>query len=121
MPHLNIEYSANLKEALNVPDALRRANDAALASGLFEPAQVKSRAVMLEHFRVGTADSGEAMVHVRIHVVAGRTPEIRKALAKGVVAALQASLKPTPGLTVQLTAEVNEMDADIYTKVVISP
>ena len=121
MPHLNIEYSANLADAFDVPTALRRVNDVVLATGLFEPAQVKSRAIALEHFRIGNADEGEAMVHARIHVVTGRSLQVRQALAKSVVATLQSALGPVPGLIVQITAEVNEMDEAIYSKVVIVP
>lgn len=119
MPHLTIEYSANLRGALNILAALRAVNDAALSSGLFEPSQVKSRAVELEHFRVGRADSGEAMIHARIHVVAGRSREALRALSNDVVAALADALQAPADLTIQITAEVTEMTADTYAKVVI--
>ncbi|MDB5800007.1 MAG: hypothetical protein JWL63_946 [Rhodocyclales bacterium] len=121
MPHLNIEYSANLAGAFDVPAALRHLNDAVIAGGLFEPSHIKSRAVMLEHFRVGAEDSGQAMIHVRIHALPGRTPEALRGLSTSVVAALQAVVKPVPGLTVQITAEVAEMDAGCYAKVIVGP
>ncbi|GAB2904357.1 hypothetical protein GCM10027046_37360 [Uliginosibacterium flavum] len=120
MPHLTIEYTENLRDYFDPAAAVQHINTAVLADGEFEPEQVKTRALSLPFYRVGHADSGEAFVHVRIHVVHGRSLEVRQQLGKLALAAVQKALLPAPGLTVQLTAEVNEMQAETYQKIVIS-
>jgi 5-carboxymethyl-2-hydroxymuconate isomerase len=120
LPHLNIEYTANIADAFDAPRVLRHLNNAVIATGLFEPSHIKSRAVMFEQFCIGAADAEAAMIHARIHVLPGRAEEALCILSSTVVTALQAVLKPTP-LTVQITAEVTEMNARRYAKVVVSP
>ena len=54
MPHLHMEYTANLTE-LNADVALLRMNNALVASGQFAAEfDIKSRAVKIDTFRVGT-------------------------------------------------------------------
>lgn len=120
MPHLTIEYTDNLREVFDPSAAVRHVNTAVLANGEFEPEQVKTRAQSLPYYRVGHADGGEAFIHVRIHVVAGRTLDLRQRLGKAALTGVQQALAPAPGLTVQLTAEVNEMQAETYQKIVIA-
>ena len=120
MPHINIEYTANLAEAFDATEALRAANAVIVSSGVVDdPSSVKSRAVLLSHFRVGNFDDSEAFVHARIHLVAGRSVEQRKQLGAAVVDAIGTAVKPTSGLRVQITAELNEMLAETYQKRVI--
>jgi 5-carboxymethyl-2-hydroxymuconate isomerase len=119
MPHINIEYTANVASTFDADAMLRSVNARIIESGLFEPEQVKSRAIALPHFRVGNADAGEAFLHARIHLVEGRSIAQRKQLGAAVVEAIGAALKPAPGLRVQITAELNEMLAETYQKLVV--
>jgi len=55
MPHLHVEYSDNLHD-LAVDRLLLRLNHALVASGQFaDELDIKSRAVALASYRVGTA------------------------------------------------------------------
>jgi 5-carboxymethyl-2-hydroxymuconate isomerase len=122
MPHINIEYTANLLDFFDASAALQRANARIVGSGVFKaPEHVKSRAVMLPHFRAGDFDEGEAFVHARIHVIAGRNLEERKMLGQSVTEAIHSALKPPPGLRIQITAEVNEVVAETCQKILINP
>lgn len=122
MPHLNIEYTANIAAALDVPAALREINIGLLATGIIDsPEQMKSRATRLEQYRVGNFDDGEAFIHARMHIMAGRSYAQRQQLGEAVVAGIRMALAPVAGLRVQITVEVNEMLADTYQKVVITP
>ena len=121
MPHLTIEYTDNLQDYFDPAAAVQYVNTAVLADKEIEPDQVKTRALSLQHYRVGHADSNEAFVHVRIHIVQGRALEVRQRLGKLALTAVQQALSPAPGLTIQLTAEVNEMQAETYQKIVIAP
>jgi 5-carboxymethyl-2-hydroxymuconate isomerase len=121
MPHIHLEYSANLDrpQPLDPQPLLAAINDACVGSGLFEEADVKSRVGACEHFRVGTEPSGRGFVHVRIALLAGRSAEQRQALAAAVLAAAQANLAVPSGLTVQLSVETTELDRPSYAKAVL--
>lgn len=121
MPHLNLEYTSNLGLLLDVPLALREINTRLLGTGIIDaPEQMKSRATALTYFRVGHAQDGEAFIHARLHLMAGRSIEQRQLLGRCVVEAVQAALDPAPGLRVQITVEINEMLLETYQKVVVS-
>ena len=68
MPHLHLEYTANLTQ-LDTDKALLRLNHALVASGQFgAELDIKSRSLKVESFRVGTGMNprrdGNEMTHV---------------------------------------------------------
>ena len=117
MPHLNLQYTANLA-GYDADAALARINQALALSGHFDELAIKSRACALEHYRVGTADTGRAFIHVQLKVLPGRDDATRKAFAEIIIAALSSVLADCPPST-QLCVEVDELDARTYTKRVI--
>jgi len=77
MPHLNLEYSDNLRE-LNVDTLLLRLNHALVGSVQFsDEADIKSRAQAFGQFRVGTAPDERAFAQVRLAILSGRSPEVK--------------------------------------------
>ena len=89
MPHLHMEYTANLPE-LNADLALIRLNNALVGSGQFAAEfDIKSRAVKVETFKVGTAMGERGFVHVKLALLSGRSPQIKKQLSESLLAVLQ--------------------------------
>jgi len=117
MPHLVLEYTANLLPDFEPAQALHRMNTVLLASGEFIPDHIKSRAVRLDDFLVGDAAPG-AFLHARLHLRAGRSAETKQDLAEGLVAALRSCVMSSPVLPVQITAESRDMDP-AYAKAII--
>jgi len=119
MPHLHLEYTPNLTQ-LNADVALLRLNNALVASGQFAAeSDIKSRAMKVEYFRVGTGLGERGFVHVTLSLLSGRSPEIKKQLADSLLAVLQ-ELGPWPaGLSVQCSVEMVDMDRSSYAKAVI--
>lgn len=114
MPHLTLEYTRNLD--LDPEAALRNLNEEMYASGLFAEADIKSRAVALDHWRVGIADVPRAFAHVRVALLAGRPPEVRRALAERLLVALRANCGAPDAREVQLCVETLEIDGPSYAK-----
>lgn len=117
MPHLTLEYTANLA-AFDAAAALAVINGAALASGEFAEADIKSRAVCLDHHRTGVEAAPRAFIHVRIALLSGRTMPARQALAAAVLAALDGAVAAQAGLELQLSVETVEIDRPSYAKAV---
>ena len=115
MPHLHMEYTANLSE-LNADVALLRLNNALVASGQFEEFDIKARAVKVETFRVGTAPGERAFVHVKLALLSGRSPQIKKQLSESLLAVVQDVCEWPVGVEAQLCVEIIDIDRDSYTK-----
>lgn len=119
MPHLHMEYTANLSD-LNADVALIRLNNALVASGQFAAEfDIKSRAVKLETFKVGTAMSERAFVHVKLALLSGRSPQIKKQLSESLLAVVQDLCQWPAGVDIQLAVELLDIDRESYSKVVI--
>ncbi|MHC8399700.1 5-carboxymethyl-2-hydroxymuconate Delta-isomerase [Pseudomonas sp. MDT1-17] len=120
MPHLHMEYTANLPE-LNADVALIRLNNALVASGEFAAEHdIKSRAVKLETFKVGTALGERAFVHVKLALLSGRSAHIKKQLSESLLAVVQDLCEWPTGVEVQLAVELLDIDRESYTKVAIN-
>ena len=117
MPHLTLQYTGNVI-GFDADAALRSINRALADSGHFDEAAIKSRALRLEHCRVGTADAGRGFVHAQLKVLPGRDVDTRRQFARIILAALETVL-PSRHIETQLCVEVDELDADTYTKRVI--
>ena len=119
MPHLHMEYTANLPE-LNADMALIRLNNALVASGQFAAEfDIKSRAVKVETFKIGTAMGERAFVHVKLALLSGRSAETKKQLSQSLLAVLQELCEWPAGVEVQLCVELLDIDRESYSKAAI--
>lgn len=118
MPHLVLEYTANLLPDFEPAQALNRMYTVLLASGEFVPEHIKSRAVRLDDYLVGDAAPG-SFLHARLHLLAGREQATKQAIVEGLVAALRSCTIDNPAQPVQITAEAVDMDRGAYAKAII--
>lgn len=120
MPHLHMEYTANLPE-LNADVALLRFNHALVASGQFAAEfDIKSRAVKVDTFRVGTGMGERGFVYVKLALLSGRSPQIKKQLSESLLAVLQDLCEWPASVEVQLCVEILDIDRESYTKSAIT-
>ena len=111
MPHLIVEYSANLEARISVRDLLKRVHEAALASGVFKIGGIRTRAERRDLYIVADGDPDNAFIHIEGRIGKGRDAETRKRLAETLLAVLRDQTKSvfeTTGLG--LTVEIREID-----------
>ena len=117
MPHLVLEYSANVPDEPDLDLALRRLHEAMTTAGPFDLANVKSRVVRHERFRVADGAPDRAFVHLTAAVLAGRDPEVLRATAEALLAVLRDTFpRARAERRCDLTVEVREMRGDLYFK-----
>lgn len=76
MPHLTVEYTANLGAQADIPALLRKANAVLIAQGgVFPIGGIRSRAIRLEDFCVADGTADDAFVHLTLKIGAGRSAE----------------------------------------------
>lgn len=120
MPHLHMEYTANLTD-LNADVALMRLNNTLVASGQFAAEfDIKSRAVKVETFKVGTALAERAFVHVKLALLSGRSAQIKQQLSENLLTVVQDLCEWPSDIEVQLCVEILDIDRDSYSKTAIS-
>ena len=80
MPHVIIEYSANLEEAVDVRELVRAAHTAVRATGIAPLTGLRTRGARRELYEVADGAPENAFVNVVARLAAGRTTEQRAEL-----------------------------------------
>jgi 5-carboxymethyl-2-hydroxymuconate isomerase len=88
MPHLNIEYSANLEEVLDVQALVDTIHQTALETGIFPLGGVRTRAEARKHYRIANGDPRAGYVHMMVRIGSGRDLETRRNAGDRIFAAL---------------------------------
>ena len=112
MPHVILEHSDNTTEVVLATGVVRRVHDVMLASGLFNAADVKTRAYPTHDFLVGIKGAEGRFLHATIYLLEGRPPEKKQALSQSVYDALIAANLGLDSVTVDL----RELAKDVYRK-----
>lgn len=118
MPHLTLEYTNNLT-GFDAKKALFQVNKALFGSGHFDEIDIKSRAVPLECFVIGTSPDNRAFVHAKLAILSHRPAAVREELSKLLLQEVSALLPEQPGLHVQICAEILDIERDTYSKNVV--
>src|ERR1700730_1368424 len=82
MPHITVEYSANLKNHIDILKLVQTIHQAALRTGVFEVAAVRTRAARRDDYVTADGHSDNAFVAMAVRVAPGRSPETRKRAAQ---------------------------------------
>src|SRR3982750_924245 len=88
MPHLNIEYSANLDEVLDIQALVDRIHETALETGIFPLGGVRTRAEARNYFRIANGDPRAGYIHMLVRIGSGRDVETRRQAGDRIFAAL---------------------------------
>ncbi|HEU5283418.1 MAG TPA: 5-carboxymethyl-2-hydroxymuconate Delta-isomerase [Burkholderiales bacterium] len=90
MPHLIVEYTANLEREGDLPGLLRKANEALIAQdGVFPIGGIRSRAVKLDCYRMADGAEDYAFVHATLKIGAGRDEATKARVGDALFAAIK--------------------------------
>jgi 5-carboxymethyl-2-hydroxymuconate isomerase len=113
MPHITIEYTANLEPALNPQDLVDAAHAAAVKAGIAKIGGVRTRAERRDVFRVGDGDPRNAFVNV-VLFIAPRPVEIKQALGQVIFDAVDSYLSANlPDAPIALSLYIQEIDISV--------
>tara|TARA_B100001750_G_scaffold87021_1_gene68644 strand:+ start:2317 stop:2706 length:390 start_codon:yes stop_codon:yes gene_type:complete len=112
MPHIFVEYSANLEEHLDVGEVLQSVHGAAASHPSVPLAGLRTRAIRREDYLIANGDSANMFVAViaRLNGDRGQTPliEVRDLLAEAVRGSLDKVTREQP---IAISVEVQPIDA----------
>lgn len=111
MPHLILEYSANLDADFDIRDLARALHETALSTGVFPIGGCRTRIARREVYIIGDGHAENRFIHLQARIGSGRSPEVRQQVAETIFATLKtfvADVFATKPLG--LTFEIIEID-----------
>jgi 5-carboxymethyl-2-hydroxymuconate isomerase len=123
LPHLTLEYSANLDDTADMNGLCRLLLKTLLGTGLFELGAIRVRAVPCEAFAIADGLVQNAFLDANLRMGVGRTQDEKKRVGEALFAALLEFLAPQLAAPYfALSLEVREIDARLsWKKNVIHP
>jgi len=118
MPHIWVEYSANIEKEIDVPQLLETVQKALIDDGsVFPFAGARTRGVRIDNYLIVDGHPDNAFVHVLLRIAAGRSEADRKAAGDRVFSNVkdylsQLMARRPLGLSVQM----EESDAEVNLK-----
>ena len=117
MPHIQIDYSANLEARLDVAGLCVTLRDAAVATGVFPLAGVRVRAIKVDHVVIADGNPDHAFLDISVRLRGGRTAEARaQATAAIFAAAEQFCAEVMAASSFMLSMEMRDIDPDLSPK-----
>ncbi len=117
MPHLTLEYTANMEISPPSPDLMLALHHLLNAEAGIRMENCKSRWRKVDHWVVGAGQEESAFVHLDLRFMEGRPLEVQRAVGQGALTALRNHFKEAPpGVDLQITVEVGEIRRATYFK-----
>jgi 5-carboxymethyl-2-hydroxymuconate isomerase len=111
MPHLIVEYSANLDARLDMRALVAAIHAAALETGVFPIGGLRTRAERRDVYLVADSHPDNGFIHVQARIGTGRDPATRQKAAEHIFAALKRmTAEVFAASPLGLTLEVVEID-----------
>lgn len=88
MPHLIVEYSANVEQDIALDDLLDKLHASAVQSGIFPIGGLRVRAVRIDRYRIADCHPDNGYVHVTAIVGHGRALDVRQRVGEELFAVI---------------------------------
>jgi len=117
MPHIRIEYSANLEAHCDIGAFCEALRLAGLETGVFPLAGLRVRAARCDHYAVADGDPDNIFVDISIRLRGGRPQEAKEAATAHVFEAARAFLAPViESRPIMLSLEMRDIDPGLSPK-----
>ena len=117
MPHIQIDYSANLETRLDVAGLCRVLRDAAVATGILPLAGIRVRATAATHVVIADGDPQHAYLDISLRLREGRSPEAKAEATAQIFAAAEAYCAEVLATSsFMLSFEMRDIDAALSPK-----
>ena len=94
MPHLIVEYSANIEDQIALDALLDKLHTCALGTGVFPLGGLRVRAHRADHFRIADKAPDNGFVHVTALIGHGRALDVQQRAAEELFGVLTKHLEP---------------------------
>ncbi len=117
MPHLTLEYSANVDPPPDLPGLFLRLHQVLASTGGIRIDNCKSRARVARDFLIATGETSEGFVHLDVRFLEGRPAATRQEVGDRLLEVLRSAFRDSAeGLELQITVEIQEIRRSGYFK-----
>ncbi|MEM8703381.1 MAG: 5-carboxymethyl-2-hydroxymuconate isomerase [Pseudomonadota bacterium] len=117
MPHISIEYSANLEARTDIQGLCEVLRAEAADIDAFPTPGIRVRALKADHFSIADGDPKHGFVDISIRLRAGRPQGVKEEAVKRLFEAAQTILKPVlETSSLALSLEMRDIDPDLSPK-----
>ncbi|WP_027256664.1 MULTISPECIES: 5-carboxymethyl-2-hydroxymuconate Delta-isomerase [Leisingera] len=117
MPHITLDYSANMEARTDIAALCRHLRQAAAETGVFPLAGLRVRAFAASHVSIADGEEQHGYIDISIRLRAGRDLSTRKRAAQMVFDAAQAFLAPAMQQhSIALSLEMRDIDPELSPK-----
>lgn len=117
MPHVMLDYSANLEDRADMAGLCNALRQAAIATGLFPVAGVRVRALRADHASIADGDAAHGYIDITVRLRGGRSLAARQAAAQRIFDAAREFLAPLMAIhPLALSLEMRDIDPDLAPK-----
>ena len=117
MPHIIVEYSANIKKRPEAKTFLKKLHDALLAtSDTYKIQDIKSRIVIHDNFLVADGVADQPFVHLQLAIMP-REDQVKKVTSAKLLGVLKQTFAEIKNCS--LSVEIRTLDKDCYNKATI--
>ena len=117
MPHINIEYSANLESQTDISELCVALREAAMQSGVFPLAGVRVRAFRCDHALIADGNPANAFIDMSVRLRGGRSLEDRQRATEMIFDAAKAHLQPLiDTIPIAVSLEMRDIDPALSPK-----
>ena len=110
MPHLIVEYSANVEQDIEIAKLIERLHTATAAIDAFPLAGLRTRAAKREHYRIADGHPDNRFIHVTLKIGHGRPLEIRERAGEEIFNQLVTYLTPlSERVPLAISFEIQEL------------
>ncbi|MCO5399838.1 5-carboxymethyl-2-hydroxymuconate Delta-isomerase [Ralstonia soli] len=113
MPHVIIEYTANVEADARIPELMRVLNDVLIVhADVFPIGGIRTRALRLDQYRMADGAADDAFIHVAFRIKAGRPKAVTGPICAEMFTAMRAHLSDVFARRyLGLTLELEEFNA----------
>ena len=117
MPHVSLEYSGNLADAVDIGALCEEIRATAARMDAFAMPGVRVRALKVDHFAIADGDPKHGFIDISVRLRGGRPLEVRKAATAELFAAVEAYLAPVMATrSIALSLEMRDIDPELSPK-----
>lgn len=117
MPHIMIDYSANMEEAVDIAALCELLRRTGIETGVFPMAGIRVRAYRADHVAIADGDPRHGYIDIQVRLRGGRTFEAKKMATEKLFAEAKAFLQPVIDThSMALSIEMRDIDPDLSPK-----
>lgn len=117
MPHFQIEYSANLEQAVDIGGLCEAIRKEAAQIDTFPTPGIRVRAICVDHYAIADGDAKHGFVDISIRLRGGRSEQTKKDATNQIFEAAKTYLSKTMAAQpIALSLEMRDIDPELSPK-----